>query len=385
MLAETSEALHAAITEATKGFSPMKAYTALCKAGWVKDVELRNSAAGNVWCRLSVGIDEGDAVTWVSVSAFEEKALALAGMPKGVEVYVEGRLSLNAWTGKDGQPRTGLSVAAWRVEVLGRIGKTGRRSMLRNSMMRSRSETEGWLCDTLKDGDTMDGKRLKGLASDSGIKERTLYRAAQAIGVTMLPGGFGKPRRWHLCPMSAKGCHVCRHVEPGAVAKAENKLRARNQAKLVTHPGVNAALVIKEFAEVFGGLDAVEVAALAAHLKDGMSDISNNDLRQCEAMLYCQAHVLQAVFVDSLLQVPKQGWFSTSEAYMRIGLKAQNQFRMTVETLAQIKNPSVVFARQANIAQGPQQVNNGMIPAGEPRAGAGGNRKCAKQTIRGQQ
>ena len=37
-------------------------------------------------------------------------------------------------------------------------------------MMRSRSETEGWLCDTLKGGDSMDGKRLKGLASDSGIK-----------------------------------------------------------------------------------------------------------------------------------------------------------------------------------------------------------------------
>jgi hypothetical protein len=129
-------------------------------------------------------------------------------------------------------------------------------------MMRSRSETEGWLRDTLKGGDSMDGKRLKRLASDSGFKERTLYRAAQAIGVTMLPGGFGKPRRWHLCPMSGKGCHVCRHVEPGAVAKAEpeNKLKAAmSTAKLVTHPGVTAAMVIKEFAEVFGGLDAGEV------------------------------------------------------------------------------------------------------------------------------
>ena len=53
---------------------------------------------------------------------------------------------------------------------------------------------------------------------------------------------------------------------------------------------------------------------------------------------------------------------------MRIALKAQSQCRATVETLATIKNPPVVFARQANIAQGPQQVNNGMMPAGEPRA-----------------
>ena len=54
---------------------------------------------------------------------------------------------------------------------------------------------------------------------------------------------------------------------------------------------------------------------------------------------------------------------------MRLALKAQSQCRTTLDTLASIKNPPVVFARQANIAQGPQQVNNGMMPAGEPRAG----------------
>ena len=31
---------------------------------------------------------------------------------------------MNTWEGKDGQQRTGLSVSAWRVEVLGRIGKS---------------------------------------------------------------------------------------------------------------------------------------------------------------------------------------------------------------------------------------------------------------------
>ena len=48
--------------------------------------------------------------------------------------------------------------------------------------------------------------------------------------------------------------------------------------------------------------------------------------------------------------------------------KAQSQCRATLGTLAQIKTPAVVFARQANIAQGPQQVNNGMMPVSEPRA-----------------
>ena len=44
-----------------------------------------------------------------------------------------------------------------------------------------------------------------------------------------------------------------------------------------------------------------------------------------------------------------------------MAMKAQNQCRMTLETLAAIKNPPVVFAKQANINQGNgnQQVNNG--------------------------
>jgi single-stranded DNA-binding protein len=56
-------------------------------------------------------------------AVFEEKARALAGLAKGVEVYLEGRLSMNAWTGRDGAERTGLSVTAWQVMALGPIGR----------------------------------------------------------------------------------------------------------------------------------------------------------------------------------------------------------------------------------------------------------------------
>ena len=50
------------------------------------------------------------------------------------------------------------------------------------------------------------------------------------------------------------------------------------------------------------------------------------------------------------------------ESYFKMALKAQNQCRMTLETLSNIKNPPVVYAKQANIANGPQQVNNGTQP-----------------------
>jgi hypothetical protein len=47
---------------------------------------------------------------------------------------------------------------------------------------------------------------------------------------------------------------------------------------------------------------------------------------------------------------------------LRLALKAQSQCRATLETLSAIKNPPVVIAKQANISNGHQQINNG-VPA----------------------
>lgn len=53
-------------------------------------------------------------------------------------------------------------------------------------------------------------------------------------------------------------------------------------------------------------------------------------------------------------------YLGTTETYLRLALKAQAQSRATVEALAEMKKPhSVAFVKQANIAHGPQQVNNG--------------------------
>jgi len=47
---------------------------------------------------------------------------------------------------------------------------------------------------------------------------------------------------------------------------------------------------------------------------------------------------------------------------MRLALKAQAQCARTVEILAAIKNPPIVYAKQANIAHGHQQINNNQSP-----------------------
>jgi hypothetical protein len=48
-----------------------------------QDVELRRSESGKDLCQLSVGVAEGYEVAWVSVSVFEDKARALAGLCQG--------------------------------------------------------------------------------------------------------------------------------------------------------------------------------------------------------------------------------------------------------------------------------------------------------------
>ena len=132
---------------------------------------------------------------------------------------------------------------------------------------------------------------------------------------------------------------------------------ADSRAKTVLRPSVNAAAVIAEYGTVIGEQD---IASLASSLSDGIIDLRSGNMKRAEAMLYAQAHALQAIFMNFSRRALKQEYQKNLESFLRMGLKAQNQCRMTLETLATIKNPPVVFARQVNVAQ--QQVNNGAGP-----------------------
>ena len=87
------------------------------------DPELKTSAAGKSWCRLSVAVGQGDNVQWVSVAIFGEPAEHVcATLRKNDKIYVEGSLTVNEWTARGGEKRTGLSVVASRAEAPG-IGR----------------------------------------------------------------------------------------------------------------------------------------------------------------------------------------------------------------------------------------------------------------------
>jgi single-strand DNA-binding protein len=86
--------------------------------------ELRTSQTGKPWAAVTCAVGIGDDVHWVRVAVFGEVAEQITGtLRKGDKAYVEGTLRLNTWTDREGNQRSGLSVAAWRVDKLGQIGR----------------------------------------------------------------------------------------------------------------------------------------------------------------------------------------------------------------------------------------------------------------------
>lgn len=121
---------------------------------------------------------------------------------------------------------------------------------------------------------------------------------------------------------------------------------------------VNAMTARTFAAGTFGTLDMTECVNVLRKRADATHA---GDLKHAETVLTAQAVTLDAIFNEMARRAALNmgEYMEATERYMRLALKAQSQCRTTLETLVAIKNPPVVFAKQANIAHGPQQVNNG--------------------------
>jgi hypothetical protein len=107
--------------------------------------------------------------------------------------------------------------------------------------------------------------------------------------------------------------------------------------------------------------DGIDAPSMLDALRDQAAKVQGGDLTHAEAMLINQASALQALFTRLSERAMEQTHLTNLEGFMRMALRAQSQCRATVETLVTIKNPPVVYARQANVTTGPQQVNNGIL------------------------
>ena len=94
-------------------------------------------------------------------------------------------------------------------------------------------------------------------------------------------------------------------------------------------------------------------------LEKTIQKIQSGDLSKIEEMYISQAAALEAMFTKLVISAKAQDKLLQYETHMRFALKAQNQCRATLQALVQLKQPTnTTFVKQANIAQGHQQVNN---------------------------
>jgi hypothetical protein len=161
--------------------------------------------------------------------------------------------------------------------------------------------------------------------------------------------------------MSRKKMHLpCKAPRPTDTSTAsENQARkVVTQGLAGPHLAATRVILASEKTSAFG--NDIDIAELGSCLLDQVQAVNRGDMKQVEAMLMSQAIGLQTLSARLIERAMANEHIPGFETNMRMALRAQNQCRTTLETLAGIKNPPVVYAKQANVTTGPQQVNNGV-------------------------
>lgn len=137
------------------------------------------------------------------------------------------------------------------------------------------------------------------------------------------------------------------------------KSEQRKLAEIKLSPDVLNALAAQAFTKpMLGELDFTEAVAV---MKEKSEKIIAGDLSELESTLTAQIVSLNVIFNALARRSANCEYLNQMETNLRLALKAQAQCARTAEILAAIKNPPIVFAKQANIAQGHQQINNGNL------------------------
>ena len=153
--------------------------------------------------------------------------------------------------------------------------------------------------------------------------------------------------------------------DPGALTLKATNDEEMNRAvnisrKVATDAHCHSGAAMRPWlVHAFGEVDLTE---LVVKLRLQTDALKRGDMGDIEAMLFNQALTLQTMFTALSRRAASNAgeYIGVTDTYLRLAFKAQSQCRSTLETLAEIKSPRpATFVRQANIANGPQQVNNG--------------------------
>jgi len=141
----------------------------------------------------------------------------------------------------------------------------------------------------------------------------------------------------------------------------QDKRESRRQVTDAITSGIlSNAFTVADWSKWLDGEKEIDLVSLFQSMSDAGKSVKNGNLSGTEAMLVAQAVSLNAIFVDLARRAHVAELVDHLDRFIRLALKAQSQCTTTIATLALMKHPPV-FAKQANIAGGPQQVNNGTV------------------------
>ena len=160
------------------------------------------------------------------------------------------------------------------------------------------------------------------------------------------------------------------NVKALQLSRTPDQTDAQAEAAAAVMPSVNAAIVVDAFQRNIMGED-LNFTALIDGLRASSDKVKAGDLSTLEAMLLGQATALQTIFASLAKRAVNQEYQKHYEAFLGLALKAQAQSRATISALVDLKYPrQATFVKQANIAHGPQQVNNGAAADADPAQNA---------------
>ena len=145
-----------------------------------------------------------------------------------------------------------------------------------------------------------------------------------------------------------------------SIENEKGKSEVRKLTEIKFSSNVLNTLTTEAFTKsLIGEIDFTEAVAV---MKEKTEKIVAGDLSELESTLTAQVVSLNAIFTSLARRSMNCEYLIQVETNLRLALKAQAQCARTVEVLAAMKNPPIVFAKQANIAHGHQQINNNQPP-----------------------
>ena len=152
------------------------------------------------------------------------------------------------------------------------------------------------------------------------------------------------------------------NINLSPTGKVSSKLDDKEKAirQFVQSPELTNAAVVLAYKGSIAG-DKIDLSDILESLQQSSEQLqSDTPLHLTENILISQAQSLNVMFCDLAIKANNQKYIDNMDKFLKLALKAQSQCRATLETLANIKNPPIVFAKHANIAHH-QQINNHQV------------------------